>query len=159
MLFRSSLNSRSAAWSVMARTLPGSNVWAILPPSFLKTVPLPTRGRAEGPWLCFFILPQKPPGVNRKLRRPPVHPRCSLWVGASGCHASPAHDAWLPSVSGWKQPLMRLRFRALAPVHPRCSPRVGASWKNSWIICFSNVPFCGIMMSKLDSYAHLAYKR
>ena len=43
--------------------------------------------------------------------------------------------------------------------NPRCSPRVGASWKNSWIICFSNVPFCGIMMSKLDSYAHLAYKR
>ena len=43
---------------------------------------------------------------------------------ASRCHASPAHDARLPSDSDSKQNPRDPWFLAVAPVHPRCSRRL-----------------------------------
>ena len=93
---------------------------------------LATRGFPPGLAQHFWCHASHPPRRGDKSAHPHTM-RGGCATDGTWCHASPARDARLPSVSDLKQNRCAvLRFRVLASVHPRCSRRLSTSGWDGW---------------------------
>ena len=89
---------------------------------------LPCPRICSPPFLFFQAYHTSPPqatacGLARRITKN-IHPRMGVDIRGLGYHASPAHDARLPSDSEHKQQTKFAWFIFLASVHPHCSRRL-----------------------------------